>query len=139
VYKFGQRSLERLSTCTPEVQHLMGEVIKEVDCTILCGFRGKEDQDEVVRLGRSKKPWPTSKHNQNPSPAVDVVPYPVDWTDLSRFARFAGRVESVAHRLGYVVVWGGDWDNDTFTKDESFVDMPHFEVYKRSTTNVENT
>ncbi len=137
--RFSQRSLERLSTCTPEVQHLMGEVIKGKDCTILCGHRNKEDQNEAVRTGASKKPWPTSLHNQNPSPAVDVAPYPVDWGDKTRFARFFGYVEAVAERLGYDVRWGADWDRDGYTKDESFVDMPHIEVYKRSTPRAEDT
>lgn len=111
----------------------MGEVIKRWDCTILCGYRGKEDQDEAVRTGKSKRPWPTSKHNRQPSPAVDVAPYPVDWNDTARFARFIGRVEAVAEDLGYEVVWGADWDRDGYTKDESFIDMPHLEVYKKET------
>lgn len=131
--QFSQRSLDRLSTCTIEVQTLLKEVIKSRDCTILCGHRGKEEQDEAVRTGHSKKPWPTSAHNQSPSPAVDVAPFPVDWTDRARFARFFGYVEAVAERLGYEVTWGADWDRDGYTKDESFIDMPHVEVRKKET------
>ena len=107
-------------------------VVKEYDCTVLCGHRGKEEQDEAFATEMSTKRWPDSKHNQVPSLAVDVVPYfpgvKIDWKDLSTFARFAGYVERVAHEQGTRIRWGGDWNDNRRTADERFVDMPHFEL-----------
>ena len=65
---------------------------------------------------------------------VDVAPYPIDWEDLDRFRYFAGYVMGVAailHSEGLIthrLRWGGDWNRDTQVKDNSFNDMPHFEL-----------
>ena len=99
-----------------------------MDFTILCGHRGKEEQDEAVRAGHSRTPWPTSKHNGTPSLAVDIAPYPVDWHDLARFDKLAVEVKAAwagltdAEREGFTLSWGGDWTG--------FVDRPHWEVRK---------
>lgn len=126
--KFSAKSLERLSECDVRLQRIMHEVIKHRDCTITTGHRSQEAQDEAVRTGTSKTPWPKSKHNSMPSKAVDVVPYPVDWKDRERFANFAGFVQGIAESMGIKIRWGGDWDQDGLTKDERFSDMPHFEL-----------
>lgn len=125
---FGRRSIERLDTCHPDLQRLFYEVIKYYDCTILCGIRSKEDQDQAVREGRSKLLWPRSKHNVAPSLAVDVAPFPVDWSDHSRFYHFAGYVMATADRLGIKTRWGGDFSMDLKFKDEKFIDLPHWEL-----------
>jgi peptidoglycan L-alanyl-D-glutamate endopeptidase CwlK len=110
----------------------MREVIKHVDISILCGHRGKDEQDEAYRTGRSTVQWPRSKHNALPSLAVDIAPYlpdvKIDWTDTAAFARLAGYVERVAHEQGLRTRWGGDWDQDRRTADERLIDMPHFEI-----------
>ena len=38
------------------------------------------------REGRSKLSWLESKHNCEPSRAVDIAPYPIDWDDRERFS-----------------------------------------------------
>ena len=55
------------------LQNLFNEVIKDRDCTILCGYRGKEEQEKAVSEGNSKLHYPHSKHNYNPSCAVAAV------------------------------------------------------------------
>lgn len=107
-------------TAHPDLQRLFREVVKAVDCTVLCGHRGREEQEEAFALGHSKVRFPHSKHNVQPSLAVDVVPWPVDWTDLNRFRAFAVIVKEQAARMGIKVRWGGD-----FT---TLVDMPHWEL-----------
>lgn len=88
----GELSRERLATCHPDLQRLIGRASQGIDrgdlgyalirdITVLCGHRGQAEQDECVRLGHSKSPWPTSKHNRTPSDAVDVIPYPVTWDE----------------------------------------------------------
>ena len=129
---FSNLSEQRLSTCDPRLQAIFREVIKEYDCSILCGHRGQDEQDEAFSTGRSTKKWPDSKHNSQPSIAVDAAPYfigiKIDWKDTAAFARFAGYVERVAHEQGVKIRWGGDWNQNRRTADETFIDMPHFEL-----------
>lgn len=126
--KFSEKSLERLSTCHPDLQKIFTKVIEKYDCTVTCGHRSKDEQDEAVRTGNSKLAWPNSKHNSLPSKAVDVVPYPVDWADSTRFYHFAGYVLAVAEFYGIKLRWGGDWNGDLKFRDEKFKDLPHFEL-----------
>lgn len=127
---FSKRSKSKLMTCDVRLQKLFNEVIKYFDCTILEGHRSKEEQDEYHRTGKSKVKYPNSKHNQNPSMAVDVVPCPIDWNDIERFYYFAGFVIGISKMMDIDIRWGGDWDSDTELHDQSFMDLPHFELKK---------
>ena len=126
--KFSEKSRIVLKSCHPDLQRLFNEVIKHFDCTPLQGHRGKSQQDEYYRTGRSKVEYPMSKHNNFPSLAVDVAPYPIDWHDKERFYFFAGYVKGIASQMGIDLRWGGDWDSDTQVKDQTFMDLPHFEL-----------
>jgi peptidoglycan L-alanyl-D-glutamate endopeptidase CwlK len=126
--QFGQKSLDRLSTCHEDLQKIFMEVIKHYDCTVTCGHREQAEQDEAFRTGHSKLRFPQSKHNSYPSMAVDVVPFPIDWKDKSRFMHFAGFVMATALSMGIKLRWGGDWDSDFQFKEEKFQDLPHFEL-----------
>lgn len=125
---FSTLSEARLETCDPRLQAILKEAIRHVDFTILCGFRGPDEQEDAYRTGRSKVRWPNSKHNRRPSVAVDLAPFPVDWTDTARFARLAGYIERIAHEQGVKLRWGGDFDQDGRTKGEKLIDMPHLEI-----------
>jgi peptidoglycan L-alanyl-D-glutamate endopeptidase CwlK len=127
---FSPTSKKLLESCHPRLQEIFNEVIQRVDCKIICGHRGEEEQNQLYTEGKSKLKYPRSRHNSYPSEAVDVVPYPVDWDDLSRFYRFAGYVEAVAARKGIELRWGGDWDRDWNHKNNRFNDLPHFELIK---------
>jgi peptidoglycan L-alanyl-D-glutamate endopeptidase CwlK len=130
---FGEKSLERLATCHPKLRQLFAEVIKDYDCTILCGHRDQPAQDAAFRAGFSTKKWPESQHNKFPSLAVDVAPYPVDWEHLPSFYYFAGFVMGTANRLGIKIRWGGDWDRDKNLKNERGIrDLPHFELAEQA-------
>jgi len=107
---FGKSSMEKLVTCHPDLQRLFLEVVKTFDCVVLCGTRSKDDQEKAFIDGATKEHWPNSKHNSNPSIAIDVAPYPVDWGDFKRFYFFGGVVKGTANVLGINVRWGGDWD-----------------------------
>ena len=137
-YTFSKNSKEKLATCHPELQILWEEVIKHVDCIIICGHRSKEDQDFAFSKKNSKVQWPNSKHNSIPSKATDVAPYfkgvGIDWEDTIAFSYFAGKVMMIAERLHLVGLmphklrWGGDWDGDGKNKDQTFNDLVHFEL-----------
>ena len=126
--KFGKVSRRRLKTCKNELQLLFKEIVKNFDCSIIVGYRGREDQNRAFREGHSKVEWPNGKHNKNPSSAVDVAPYPVNWDDRERFIYFAGFVKGVAYRMNIPIRWGGDWDSDTELSDNKFDDLVHFEL-----------
>lgn len=134
--KFSKRSREKLETCHVDLQTLFNYVIKYFDCTIVCGYRGKEAQDKAFKDGFSKVEFPNSKHNQCPSLAVDVVPYPIEWENVDRMRYFIGFVKGIAQMLRdygqieYEIVTGIDWDNDSFLKDQRFNDFPHFQIKK---------
>ena len=120
--------MNKLSTCDERLQDIFNEVVKTWDCTIVCGHRNQIDQDKAYKEKKSTLKFPMSKHNQYPSKAVDVAPYPINWNDVIAFAYFAGYVKRVAHERGVTIRWGGDWDRDGFNKDQSFNDLPHFEI-----------
>lgn len=126
--QFGKISKEKLETCHPALQQVFNEVIKSYDCTVLCGFRDREAQNEAFRTGVSKLQWPYGEHNKSPSMAVDVVPYPIDWKNTKRFYHFAGFVLGVAQSMGIKLRWGGDWNSNNILEDQTFFDLPHFEV-----------
>jgi peptidoglycan L-alanyl-D-glutamate endopeptidase CwlK len=128
VSRFSNLSEQRLSTCDERLQRILREAIKQVDLTVICGHRTRDEQDDAFRRGASTKRWPLSKHNRLPSLAVDIAPYPVDWKDTARFARLAGYIERIAHEQGVPIRWGGDWDQDGRTTDERLIDMPHLEL-----------
>lgn len=121
----GVVSLRRLGECSRDLQRLIREVEIGIDrgdlapyvldITVLCGFRGEAEQNAAVAAGTSKLPWPRSKHNQTPSRAVDVVPYPVEWQDSRQELILRGYVLATAARLG-IRIRTISWD------------LPHFEL-----------
>ncbi len=126
--KFSDKSLGLLRECHSDLINLFQEVIKHYDCTVLCGQRTEEEQNELFRAGKSKLQYPESKHNGTPSMAVDVVPYPIDWSDSKRFYHFMGFVTGIASQMGIKIRCGGDWDMDNNFKDQTFHDLPHVEL-----------
>ena len=135
--KFGKLSLDRLATCDERIQKVMNEAIKHYDFTVLYGHRSVEEQFELFRQGRSlvggwwKVTEPSkvvtqldgktkkSNHNYNPSRAIDIAPYPIDWKNIDRFLEMAKVVKEAAKTVGVEITYGGDW---------KMRDYPHFEV-----------
>jgi len=142
---FSKTSADRLGTCDPPIQKVMNEVVRRFDCTVMCGFRSEFDQTAAVKAGNSKTPWPKSAHNSYPSRAVDVAPFmawgpdreKIVWPDpksktftkdLAVWYLFGGMVLGIAEGMGIKLRWGGDWDGDRQINDQSFDDLPHFEL-----------
>ena len=90
--KFGSRSKERLDTCDKRIQDIFFYVVQHFDCTVLEGHRSEGRQNSLFEAGRSQLRYPAGRHNTQPSRAVDVVPYPIDWNDRERFHYFSGFV-----------------------------------------------
>lgn len=125
---FSQKSKDRLATCDPRLQLIAREAIKVFDFKVLEGHRGRAEQERAVREGRSEVHYPNSNHNSSPSLAMDIAPWPIDWDDTDRFHLQARLILYIAERLGISVRWGGDWDSDGDLKDQTFNDLPHFEL-----------
>jgi len=134
---FSTSSKQKLKTCDPELQILFNYVIKYFDITIVCGERGREEQDHAFQNGFSTVSYPHSMHNKEPSLAVDAVPYPIEWGNTERMLYLIGFVLGVAQMLkdyGAIdndVISGRDWDDDTILTDQRFNDFAHFEMKKQ--------
>lgn len=139
MYKFGKRSLKKLNTCHIDLQSICNEVIQNIDFSILEGERTLEQQQIYFKEGKSKLDGviKKSKHQSSPSMAVDIAPYPIKWNGNKARARFyllAGYMFQASEELykqgkiTHKLRWGGDWDSDKDFEDQSFDDLPHFEL-----------
>ena len=129
--EFGPGSKKARDTLHPLLQQVVDEAIKSHDFKILQGARGKEEQEEAFRTGRSKVRWPNGRHNTVPSLAMDVAPYPIDWDSkhsTKKFAFLAGFLSGIAWMMKIKLRWGGDWDGDGQMRDQRFHDLPHLEL-----------
>ena len=126
--KFGTRSRNALHSCDEKLIKVFNEVIKTVDCSVLEGHRNQSKQDKYYEEGKSKVKYPKGRHNATPSRAVDVCPYPIDWSDRERFHLFSGFVLGIAKSMGIKLRWGGDWNMNWEVDDNKFDDFPHFEL-----------
>lgn len=117
--KFGEKSKRILSEAHPDLRRVMNEAIKSFDFSVICGYRGKEDQEKAFREKKSKARFGQSPHNFKPSRAVDITPYPLDWNDIEAFKKMGAAVMAAAEKCGVALTWGA-----TF----SFRDYPHFEL-----------
>lgn len=125
------RSLERLSLVDIRLQEIVLKAIEITDFSVLEGHRDFVEQERMFREGHSHLRWPESKHNSLPSLAVDLAPYPIDWSDTERFILLAGVMFTLASQRGIELRWGGDWDRDGRMSDESFRDYVHFEIVEK--------
>lgn len=131
MYKFSKRSLANLANVDQRLVDICYKVLERRDFTVICGHRGKEEQDQAVREGKSKTPYPKSKHNSIPARAIDVIPYPFSnayWNDKEVWKSLAEEFFCAANELGISIRWGGDWNQNGDYKDEKFFDGPHIEL-----------
>lgn len=130
--RFSKASEAQLATLHPDLRRVLREAIRFIDFTIVEGHRGKAAQDAAYAKGNSQVKWPKGNHNSFPSRAVDVTPYPVDWSDTAaqaeRLCYLAGHIRGIAFTLGVRLRWGGDWDQDDDTRNERFRDRYHLEL-----------
>lgn len=124
--KFGGRSQRNLASVDERLQRLFNEVIKHWDCSVICGLRTAEEQKSLYAKGRSEDGKIVTyadgvrrKSKHQDGVAVDVIPYPIDWSDIVGMREFGQFVKGVAVGMGIKIEWGGDW---------KFTDLPHFEV-----------
>ena len=145
---FGKESTSKLNTCEQSLQTVLNGAIKVVDFSVIFGVRTPELQFELFKKGRIKRNgvWQVwqikdivtykdgyekkSKHNHDPSKAVDVIPYPFPGWDTREFHEqmhyIAGVIMGLAaeyytsEKIKDKLSWGGFWKN--------LVDEPHFQI-----------
>ena len=78
---FGKASLKELSECDARLQEIANEAIKYFDFSVLEGHRNERDQNIAYAKGLSKLKWPFGNHNASPSRAMDLAPFPIDWSE----------------------------------------------------------
>ena len=102
---------------TPRLIEAVAETEK---CAVICGFRGRYEQEKAYNTGKSKAKFGQSKHNLKPSMAVDVVPLPLNWEDIPAFERLGEVIMKKAEELNIKVKWGKNF--------KGLADYPHFEL-----------
>jgi peptidoglycan L-alanyl-D-glutamate endopeptidase CwlK len=132
---YGNASKHRLESARYDLRRWAERLILRFDHTVVCAHRGAEAQEEAFRNGKSKVHYPNSRHNSYPSLALDLAPWDadvgrIDWGARERFILLAGMGLQLAYEMGLPITWGGDWDNDTYMRDHSFQDFPHFQLPK---------
>lgn len=115
--RFSNGSIVKLASCDVRLATVLYDAIKQMDFTVLCGYRGKLAQEDAFKSGNSKLHFPHSKHNVSPSKAVDIAPYPIDWNNIERFKELAKIVFACAEKRRVKLRHGGEWG-----------DWPHFEL-----------
>ena len=120
MFKLSTLSQAKLNSCHSDLILLINEVAKTEKCAVICGHRGKAEQEKAYLSGTSRAKWGQSKHNQMPSLAVDVVPLPLDWEDIPAFEKLGEKIMAKAKELGIKVKWGKYF--------KGLVDYPHFEL-----------
>jgi len=134
--QFSRHSKQELRTCHPDLRAVLNRGIRVYNFRVVEGHRGQRRQNRLYRQGKSQLQWPQSKHNENPSLAADLAPWPINWNDQERFYLMAGHLLMAAHqlrregRIDHDLRWGGDWDGDGKLDDQQFDDLPHVELVK---------
>lgn len=126
MFKFSDRSLERMEGIDPRLIEVMKKAIKisKVDFGIpeYGGLRTAEEQFELFQTGKSQKDGYDRKSYHQTGGAVDIYAYvdgAASW-DTGHLAMVATAILQAANDLGYNVKWGGLW--------KKFIDMPHFQI-----------
>lgn len=100
------------------------------DFSVLESHRSKEDQEKAFRAGNTKVHFPNSAHNQLPSLAVDLLPYPFKgWNDIAAFKQISVQMFAAAKIVGLEIRWGGDFNRDGDKTKTDAWDLPHYELH----------
>jgi peptidoglycan L-alanyl-D-glutamate endopeptidase CwlK len=138
MYKLSNASASKLEGVHPRLAAVVKRAIELTtqDFIVVCGLRTLEEQEELYSQGRTKPgkivTW-TLNSRHLPAPdgfgrAVDLVPYPIDWSTPSKFDSIAKAMAEAAKELKTTIRWGADWDCDGIPRERGESDSPHFEL-----------
>ena len=132
-FVLGKTSMARLKGVDEQLVNIVKRAIEisEVDFSVLEGVRTLERQRELYAQGRTAPgkivTW-TMKSKHIDGKAVDLVPYPLDWDDLSKFDKIRNAMFQAAKEQDVNLRWGADWDGDGKYREKGEYDSPHFEL-----------
>ncbi len=131
MFKFGKQSLSRLEKVHPDLILIANEVLKFFDIFVMPmgGVRTRADQIVLIKSGKSETL--NSKHipgEDGFSHAIDIAPYPYEPKNVERFKEMSDLFLLIAEDKDIEIRWGGDWDGDGDTNDQTFNDLFHFEI-----------
>lgn len=134
MYKLGKNSLKRLKGVNSDLVLIVVRAIQitKVDFAVIEGVRTPERQKELYEEGATK----TLSSNHLTGNAVDLAPWvegQIPWKDREAFKAVAEAMLKAGSELGISIRWGGDWDRDGDSGDETFYDGPHFELIRTTT------
>lgn len=141
-YKLSERSLKSLEGVDPNLVKIVKRAIEitEQDFIVIEGLRTKEQM--MINYGKGRTASQLAVHgipasyakpkeakvtwlnnpfasNHAKGKAVDIVPAPVTWDDISKFKKINEAIQAAAKEFGIKLSYGGDW-----TKK----DYPHWEL-----------
>lgn len=127
-YVFSQASREKLQGVHPDLVKVakLALTLSEVDFKVIEGVRTKQRQTELYKKGATK----TMNSRHLTGHAIDIVPLPLDWNDKQAFGKVAKAMFEASRQLKIPIRWGGDWNRNGRSDDETFYDGPHFELLK---------
>ena len=143
-FKLGTKSKEKLKDVHPKLAKIVARAIElsEVDFTVVQGNRTQAQQDALYAQGRTKPgPIVTKTRNSNHigGRAVDIMPW-IDGKlfmpdrptkeDAKLWFRINQAMQLAACEDGIKLRWGGDFNQDGNLTNDSFVDLPHWELPK---------
>jgi hypothetical protein len=124
-----ERSIRVFGEIHKELQELVLEVLKNMDISLIEGYRSLDRQYELFKEGKSHIDGMTrlGNHNHKPSRAVDIIPYvkgvnPFDGSKRSEllFDKMIIEFKLAALKLDIDISCGADW--------VTLVDKPHIEL-----------
>lgn len=138
---FGTVSERKLSTADPELVEIPRLVMSwgVYDFTIVWAFRTNAEQLQAFLSGNSKKEsgsfHQVTKDGNPFAQAIDFAPWcllpdgtmGIPWKDTHAFAVLGGMMIAAGEQLGIPIVYGGDWDMDGLTTDQTLMDWGHFQ------------
>jgi len=141
MYSFGTSSEKKLATVDPELVEVPRLVMSwgVYDFTIVWGWRSDQQQMDAFLSDNSKKKTGSyhqvTKDGKPFSQAIDFAPWcllptgemGIPWNDTHAFAVLGGMMVAAGEQLDVPIVYGGDWDMDGLTTDQSLMDWGHIQ------------
>lgn len=148
---FSKASRANMEGLHPFLITLLHYAIGEMDFSVRSGVRTEAEQAALYAQGRTtpgrvvtnadgtdKRSAHQIDERTGYGHAVDLYPYPWNGEEskkqLWRFVALAHYLKGLWQvicseaDLRAELVWGGDWDSDFDFEDQSFDDLPHFEL-----------
>jgi len=137
-FVLGQRSRKNLEGVNPRLVRVVERAIKltEQDFLVIEGVRTEARQRQLFAQGRTapgpKVTWTLNSNHfakaDGFGAAVDICPWPVDWSKTSKFDAIAKAMFQASEELAIPIRWGADWDRDGKPRERGETDSPHFEL-----------